>query len=131
MAPTWFFDNLDTPIFSAMRCTLRVLVPVVYISATPATSVQSARRYRSITSSGKKLPVLSFGYPECERVHAGRERPLAVAVPAIGPSAAESLGLRVHHGVDHLFGEPTEQFPHIDRPVVEPRHAEHVGRGVC
>lgn len=37
MALTRSFESLDTPIFSATRCTLRVLVPVAYISATAAT----------------------------------------------------------------------------------------------
>ena len=48
-------------IFSATLCTLRVLVPVAYISATAATRARSTRRWRSITSSGKKLPERSFG----------------------------------------------------------------------
>ena len=61
MALTWSFESLETPIFSATLCTLRVLVPVAYISATAATRARSTRRWRSSTSSGKKLPVLSLG----------------------------------------------------------------------
>lgn len=61
MALTWSFESLETPIFSATLCTLRVLVPVAYISATAATRARSTRRWRSITSSGKKLPERSFG----------------------------------------------------------------------
>lgn len=34
MTLTWSLEGLDTPIFSATLCTLRVLVPVSYISAT-------------------------------------------------------------------------------------------------
>ena len=61
MALTLSLESLDTPIFSATRCTLRVLVPVAYISATAATRARSTRRWRSITSSGKKLPERSLG----------------------------------------------------------------------
>ena len=61
MAPTWSFESLETPIFSATLCTLRVLVPAACISAAAATRARSTRRWRSITSSGKKLPVRNFG----------------------------------------------------------------------
>jgi hypothetical protein len=43
MALTWSFESLETPIFSATLCTLRVLVPVAYISATAATRARSTR----------------------------------------------------------------------------------------
>lgn len=43
MALTWSFESLETPIFSATLCALRVLVPVAYISATAATSARSTR----------------------------------------------------------------------------------------
>lgn len=43
MALTWSFESLPTPIFSATLRTLRVLVPVAYISATAATRAQSTR----------------------------------------------------------------------------------------
>lgn len=46
MALTWSFESLETPIFSATLCTLRVLVPVAYISATAATRARSTRRWR-------------------------------------------------------------------------------------
>lgn len=36
MALTWSFESLETPTFSATICTLRVLGPVAYISATAA-----------------------------------------------------------------------------------------------
>lgn len=36
MAPIWSFESLETPTFSATICTLRLLVPVAYISATAA-----------------------------------------------------------------------------------------------
>lgn len=42
-------------------CTLLALVPVAYISATAATRARSARRWRSITPSGKRLPERSLG----------------------------------------------------------------------
>ena len=45
MALTWSFESLETPIFSATLCTLRVLVPVAYISATAATRARSTRRW--------------------------------------------------------------------------------------
>lgn len=43
MALTWSFESLETPIYSATRCTLRVLVPVAYISATAVNRARSAR----------------------------------------------------------------------------------------
>ena len=43
IALTWSFDNLEMPSFSATRCTLRVDVPVAYISATAATTARSTR----------------------------------------------------------------------------------------
>ena len=63
IALTWSLESLDTPIFSATRCTLRVLVPVAYISTTAATRARSTRWWRSITSSRKKLPERSMGVP--------------------------------------------------------------------
>ena len=61
MALVWSFESLDTPIFSATRRTLRVLAPVAHVSATAATRARPTRRWRSIASSGKKLPVRSLG----------------------------------------------------------------------
>lgn len=58
---TWSFESLETPIFSATPCTLRAQVPVAYISATAATRARPTRRWRSSTSSGKKLPERSLG----------------------------------------------------------------------
>lgn len=43
IALTWSFESLETPIFSATLRTLRVLVPVAYISATAATRARSTR----------------------------------------------------------------------------------------
>ena len=43
---------------------------------------------------------------------------LAVSVAAVGPSAAEPVGLGVHHGVDHLFSQPATQLLHVDGPAV-------------
>ena len=40
---TWSFDSLDIPSLSAMLCTLRVEVPVAYISATADTTARSTR----------------------------------------------------------------------------------------
>lgn len=51
----------DTPSAPATSSTLRVEMPSTYISATAATSARSARQYRSMRSSGKNVPVLSFG----------------------------------------------------------------------
>ncbi len=61
MAPAWSFEGLDTPIFSATRRALRVLAPVAHVSAAAATRARPTRRWRSIASSGKKLPVRSLG----------------------------------------------------------------------
>lgn len=42
-----------------------------------------------------------------QRAHTGGERPLAVAVAAVR-AAAQLVGLRVHHGVHDLLGEPAQ-----------------------
>ena len=41
MALTWSFDSLSMPIAAAALATLRVLVPVAYISLTAAASARS------------------------------------------------------------------------------------------
>ena len=56
MAFTWPFKSLETPIFSATLCNLRVPVSVAYISSTVVTGARSTRRWRSFTFSGKRLP---------------------------------------------------------------------------
>ena len=43
MALTWSFDRRSMPIAAATLATLRVLVPVAYISATAATTARSTR----------------------------------------------------------------------------------------
>ena len=63
MALTWSLDILSMPMAAAALCTFLVLVPVAYTSATAATTARSTRRWRSSTSSGKKLPKRSLGTP--------------------------------------------------------------------
>ena len=99
MALTWSFESLETPIFSATLCTLRVLVPVAYISATAATRARSTRRWRPSTSSGKKLPERSLGMrsvsvpTQVDRV--GDQAPLARdACLPVGEFAAQARGRR-------------------------------------
>lgn len=43
VALTWSSESLETLIFSTTLCTLRVLVPVAYISATAATRARPTR----------------------------------------------------------------------------------------
>ena len=79
--------SLETPIFSATRCTLRVLVPV---------ALEHVLREEA---AGAQL-----GDAQRQRADAGGERPLAVAVSAVRPATAELVGLGVHHGVHDLLG---------------------------
>lgn len=79
--------SLETPIFSATRCTLRVLVPV---------ALEHVLREEA---AGAQL-----GDAQRQRADAGGERPLAVAVSAVRPAAAQLVGLGVHHGVHDLLG---------------------------
>lgn len=130
MALTWSFESLETPIFSATLCTLRVLVPVAYISATAATRARSTRRLRSSKSSGEEAAGAQLGDAQRQRADAGGERPLAVAVSAFRPATAQLVGLGVHHGVHDLLGESAKQLLHVDGAVVETGHGEHVRRRV-
>lgn len=63
MALTWSFGSCSMPMACATLRTLRVLVLVAHVSPAAATIARSTRWQRSITSSGKKLPVLSLGIP--------------------------------------------------------------------
>lgn len=45
-----------------------------------------------------------LGDAQRQRADAGGERPLAVAVPAVRPAAAQLVGLGVHHDVHDLLG---------------------------
>lgn len=79
---------------------------------------------------GEEAARAQLGDTKRQRAHAGGERPLAVAVAAVHPAAAQLVGLRVHHGVHDLLGEAPEQLLHVDGAVVEPGHGEHVRRRV-
>ena len=79
---------------------------------------------------GEEAARPELGDSQVERAHARLERAVAVAVPAVGPAAAQLVGLRVHHGVHDLLGEAPEQLLHVDGAVVEPGHGEHVRRRV-
>lgn len=61
-----------------------------------------------------------------QRIDTGGEAALAVAVAAVRPAAAQSVGLGVQHGVHDLLGKPTKQLLYVDGAVFEPRHGEHV-----
>lgn len=45
-----------------------------------------------------------LGDAQRQRADAGGERPLAVAVAAVRPAAAQLVGLGIHHGVHDLLG---------------------------
>ena len=72
-----------------------------------------------------------LGDSQVERAHARLERAVAVAVPAVGPLAAELVGLLVHDGVDHLLGEQPEQRLDVDHPVGRPRDGGLIRHRVC
>lgn len=72
-----------------------------------------------------------FGDSQVERAHARLERAVAVAVPAVGPIAAELVGPLVHDGVDHLLGEQPEQRLDVDHPVGRPRDGGLLRHRVC
>ena len=61
MALTRSFDSSSVPIAAATPCTFLALVPVAHISLTAATAALFTLWQRSITLSGKKLPVRGFG----------------------------------------------------------------------
>lgn len=110
IALTWSMESLDTPIFSATLCALRVLAPAAYISTMAATRHSDA------------LASLDHVLRE--------EAALAVALAAVRSGVAHSVGLGVHHGVLDLIGEPAQQLLHVDGAVFEPGHGKHVRRQV-
>lgn len=61
MALAWSFEGRSMPIAAAAPRTFLVLVPVAHVSLAAATIARSTRWWRSITSSGKKLPQRSLG----------------------------------------------------------------------
>ena len=58
---------------------------------------------------GQEAARPELGDSQVERAHACLEAAVPVAVPAVGPIAAELVGLLVHDGVDNLLGEQPEQ----------------------
>lgn len=70
---------------------------------------------------GEEAARPELGGSQVERARARPERADAVAVPAVGPIAAELVGLLVHDGVDHLLGEQPERRLDVDHPVGRPR----------
>ena len=65
-----------------------------------------------------------------QRVDAGGETALPVAVAAVRPAAARLVGFGVRHGVHDLLDESAKQLLHVDGAVVEPGHGEHVRRRI-
>ena len=80
---------------------------------------------------GEEAARPELGDSQVERAHARLERAVAVAVPAVGPIAAELVGLLVHDGVDHLLGEQPEQRLDVDHPVGRPRDGGLIRHRVC
>lgn len=71
-----------------------------------------------------------LGDAQRQRADAGGERPLAVAVAAVHPAAAQQVCLGFHHDVQNLRGEPAQHYLHVDGAVVETGHGEHIRRRV-
>lgn len=59
--------------------------------------------------------------PQVEHIHACHEA-ASVAVPIIGPIAAEPVNLGVHDGGNHLHGKQHEQRLDVHHPVRQLRH---------
>lgn len=80
---------------------------------------------------GEEAARPELGDSQVERAHARLEAAVPVAVPAVGPIAAELVGLLVHDGVDHLLGEQPEQRLDVDHPVGRPRDGGLIRHRVC
>lgn len=130
LAFAWSFVSQVTPIFSAALCSMRVLVPVAYFSATAVTGgavdalVAFDRVLREETTS------VELGEVQRQRADEGGGAALPAAVLAFRPAAARPVGLRVHRGVRNLLSESANQCLHVDDVVVEPGHGEHIRRRV-
>lgn len=59
--------------------------------------------------------------PQIEHIHACHEA-ASVAVPIVGPIAAEPVNLGVHDGGNHLHGKQHEQRLDVNHPVRQLRH---------
>ncbi len=80
---------------------------------------------------GEEAAGPELGYAHGDVPDACLEHALALSVAAVRPAGAEFNDLGVHHGVDHLLRQPSEQLLHVNRPVVEAGRGENVGGCVC
>lgn len=80
---------------------------------------------------GEEAARPELGDSQVGRARARLERAVAAAVPAVGPVAAELVGLLVHDGVDHLLVEQPEQRLDVDHPVGRPRDGGLLRHRVC
>ena len=78
---------------------------------------------------GEEAARPELGDSQVERAHARLERAVAVAVPAVGPIAAELVNLGVHDGGNHLHGKRHEQRLDVHHPVRQLQHRN--GRGIA
>ena len=99
MALTLSFDNLDTPIFPAMRCTLRVLVPVAYISAPAATSARS------------RYPFLLFAPPPQSRSASASITALTICSASLLKSSCMSMAPSSNLGMQGMSGIGSAKIP--------------------
>ena len=69
---------------------------------------------------GEEAAAPELGYPQGQRPHAGRQLPLAVAVPAVARGVAELVGLGAHDLVGEHLGHRPDELLKVDGAVGEP-----------
>ena len=74
----------------------------------------------SMMSAGEEAVAPEFGCPQGQRPHAGRQLPLAVAVPAVDRGVAELVGLGAHDLVGEQLGHRPDELLQVDGAVCEP-----------
>ena len=109
IALTWSMESLDTPIFSATLCALRVLAPAAYISTMAATRHSDA------------LASLDHVLRE--------EAALAVASRLFAP-ASHTRSASASITAFSTNRRAAQQLLHVDGAVFEPGHGKHVRRQV-
>lgn len=72
-----------------------------------------------MTSTGKKLSLLSLGIFKVRFPYAGNKFALAIAIPAVARGLAELVGFSAHDLVGEHLGHRPDELLHVDDAINE------------